>query len=421
MIVDADMITTAHWRLRAPAVATVNRTVCVPTVHPVGDRRVLRCAQAVLDDGFDVHLIWLGGEPGESRPHPRVRETRLPEPTSARQRLRLVPAVVRAAERVPADLWHIHDYYLLPHARRWSRRTGRPVLYDVHEYYPEYYSQRFTAPSFVQDAGRRLVAGVEQYYAGRLGGANAVSEQLADRFRALGLPAVATPNYPSVDAFARPPRPLTPDLLRRVVHTGSLTTDYGADVLVGLAVELRRLAPEVEVLAVSRFPSEAARRRFGEAVERAGRPANLRMLDPVPAHEVADLLATCGIGLSLMQDVGEARLSVNSKFYEYAIMGLAVVTSDLPAARHFVERSAAGRCVPPARPDRFARAITDLIADAEATCEAVNRAAARARDELSWERTCAPRLRALVRDLVGRAGGVPGQVVGSTSVTANRS
>ncbi|WP_269148465.1 glycosyltransferase [Micromonospora echinospora] len=421
MIVDADVITTAHWRLRAPTVASAGRTVCVPTVHPVGDRRVLRCAQAVLDAGFDVHLIWLGGEPGESRPHPRVRETRLPEPTSARQRLRLVPAVAAVAERTHADLWHIHDYYLLPRARRWSRRTGRPVLYDVHEYYPEYYSQRFAAPAPVQHAARRLVAGAERWYAGRLGAANAVSEQLADRFRALGLPAVATPNYPSADAFARPARPLTPDLLRRVVHTGSLTTDYGADVLVGLAVELARRAPDVEVLAVSRFPSEAARRRFTEAVARAGHPTNLRMLDPVPAHEVADLLATCGIGLSLMQDVGEARLSVNSKFYEYAIMGLAVVTSDLPAARHFVEEHAVGRCVPPASPDRFAQAITDLLADAEATCAAVDRAAARARDELSWERTCAPRLRAIVRHLLDVGDGLPGQAVPRpTSVGVDR-
>jgi glycosyltransferase involved in cell wall biosynthesis len=421
MSIDIDMITTAHWRLRVPTGTPARRTVCVPTVHPVGDRRVLRCAQAVLDAGFDVHLIWLGGEPGEYQPHPRVRETRLPEPTSARQRLRLVPAVVAVAERTPADLWHIHDYYLLRHARRWSRRTGRPVLYDVHEYYPEYYSQRFAAPFLVQETARRLVAGVERHYAGRLGGVSAVSDQLAERFRALGVPAVATPNYPSAEAFSHPGRTLTPDLLRRVVHTGSLTTDYGADVLVRTAAELSRIAPQVEVVAISRFPSEAARRRFTEAVERAGHPANLRMVDPMPAHEVADLLATCGIGLSLMQDVGEARLSVNSKFYEYAIMGLAVVTSDLPAARHFVEDFAVGRCVPPASPECFAQAITELVADAEATCAAVNRTTARAREELSWERTCAPRLRALVRHLVG-VGGVPGQVVaGPASVGGDRS
>ncbi|XTZ16664.1 glycosyltransferase [Micromonospora echinospora] len=417
MIVDANMITTAHWRLRVPTAAPVGRTVCVPTVHPVGDRRVLRCAQAVLDAGFDIHLIWLGGEPGEFHPHPRVREIRLPEPTSARQRLWAVPTVAAVAERIPAGLWHIHDYYLLPHARRWSRRTGRPVLYDVHEYYPEYYSQRFAAPSFMQDVTRRLVAGVERHYAARLGGVSAVSDRLVERFRALGVPAVATPNYPSAEAFPHPARPLTPDLLRRVVHTGSLTTDYGADVLVRTAAELSRLAPEMEIVAISRFPSQTARRRFAESLDRAGRPANLTMVDPMPVHEVGEFLATCGIGLSLMQDVGEARLAVNSKFFEYAIMGLAVVTSDLPAARHFVENSAVGRCVPPARPDRFARAITDLVADAEATCAAVNRAAARAREELSWERSCAPRLRALVRDLMGTGDEVPGQVVpGSTLV-----
>ncbi|WP_158554026.1 glycosyltransferase family 4 protein [Micromonospora deserti] len=394
-----EMIVTEHWRLRVPTAPRVGRTVCVPTVHPTGDRRVLRCAQAVLDAGFDVHLIWLGGDPGAFRHHPRLRETRLPEPASLTDRLRAVPKVAAVARDVEADLWHIHDYYLLPHARRWTRRTGRPVLYDVHEYYPEYYSERFAAPSWMQGLARRLVAGVERRHAVRLGAVNAVSEQLANRFRAFGVPAVATPNYPSVDAFHHPPRELTPDLLHRVVHTGNLTTQYGADVLVGLAAELARIAPGVEVLAISRFPSDAARQRFAESLERAGRPANLTMLDPMPAHEVAGLLATCGIGLSLMQDVGEAPLAVNTKFYEYAIMGLAVVTSNLPAARHFVQTSSVGRCVPAHRPDLFARAIVDLIADAGPTCEAVNRAAGRARRELSWERTCAPRLQSLVRQL----------------------
>lgn len=400
MVQDVEPIDAGQWRLRVPTAPRLGALVSVPTVHPRGDRRVLRCAQAVLDAGFDVHLVWLGGRPGEVQHHPRVRETVLPEPAALMDRLRAVPAVAAVARRDNADLWHIHDYYLLPYARRWAGRTRRPVLYDVHEYYPEYYSERFAAPVWMQGAMRRLVSGVEHGLAARLGGVNAVSEALADRFRARGVPAVATPNYPSLDAFQHPPRTLTPDLLRRVIHTGNLTDEYGAQVLIGLAMELARTAPAVEVLAISRFPSESARRRFTASLKAAGHPANLTMLDPVPAHEVAGLLAGCGIGLSLMQDVGEARLSVNSKFYEYALMGLAVVTSDLPAARDFVQTSAEGRWVPPHRPDLFARAITDLIADADATCRAVNGAAERAREEFAWERTCAPRVQSIVRQLV---------------------
>ncbi|OKI45194.1 hypothetical protein A6A27_12385 [Micromonospora sp. CB01531] len=361
---------------------------------------MLRCAQPILDAGFDIHFIWLGGEPGDARPHARVSETRLPEVRSFRDRLRLVPRVAALARELDADAWHIHDYYLLAHARRWARRTDRPVLYDVHEYYPEYYSERFAAPTWVQRTAKHLVAGVERRHAVRLGAANAVSEELAERFRACGVPAIATPNYPSTEAFHHPARELTPDLLRRVIHTGNLTTQYGADVLVHLAVELAQIAPDVELLAISRFPSEADRRRFTASLARAGRPANLTMLDLVPAHEVAGLLATCGIGLSMMQDVGEARLSVNSKFYEYASMGLAIVTSDLPAARRFMAASAVGQCVPADRPELFARAIGDLIANAGDTCGAVNRAAPRAREELSWERTCAPRIQSLVRQLI---------------------
>lgn len=399
-------IETAHWRLRVPTAPPLHRTVCTPTIHPIGDQRVLRCAQAVLDAGYDLHFIWLGGIPGESLHHPRVRETRLPAAGSFGDRLRVIPRIIRHAWAADPDLLHIHDFYLLPLARAWSRRTHRPVLYDVHEYYPEYYSHRLPLPRRLRRPAQRALATVENRLCSGIGGANAVSGQLRDRFRSVGVPAVATPNFPSSNVFAEQQRrALTPALLRRVVHTGTLDHGYGSDLLLPIARRLAELAPDVELLVISRFPSDAARSRFLDQLARDGQPANLTLLDPMAAHRIPALLAGCGIGLSLLQDVGQSPLAVPTKLYEYVRAGLAIVASDLPATRRFVNESGAGALVPAADAESYAKAIAAVIERGEETCRLVDSAATAARTELSWDRVCAPRIRSLILALdVARTG-----------------
>lgn len=389
----------ANWRLNAPTAPVTGLKVCVPTIHPAGDQRVIRCAQAAVDLGLAIHFVWLGSQVGDFRHDERVHESVLPPARSFRDRIRSMRRLIRKARSSDADVWHIHDFYLLPFAYAWSRRTGRPVLYDVHEYYPEYYSRRIPAPVFVQRIVERLIRSVERWFSSRLAAADAVSETLAERFRSYGVPAASTPNFPAIEPFDRTARPLTPDLLRRVIHTGTLTSDYGSELLVEIARQLAQRAPEVQLTVVAKFPSDAARADFAAALSRASAPANVTVVDPVPSHEIAALLTAHGIGLSTLQDKGQAALAVPTKLYEYAAAGLAIVASDLPATRGFVRTSAVGALAAADRAEAYVRAILDTIRDADAVCGSVDARAEAARAELSWDAACAPALQRLLQTI----------------------
>jgi len=398
---NVDRIATDRWRLRVPLVESSGREVAVVTVHPAGDRRILRCLQSALDGGFDAHVLWLSDDSMEASPHPRLRETRIPAKSSFAGRLLGIPRLYRRASKLSPAIWHVHDFYLLPAAYLLARRSHRPVVYDVHEYYPVYYSSKLRIPASMRRLVERTIAAFETSVTVRIGGANAISETLAARFKAAGAPAVSTPNYPLTEHAPDPP-PSDPTRFRRVVHTGSLTPEYGCDVLVAMAHRLVELDPSIQLLVVGRYPSEKARAHFQHTLRAGGTPANLTMVDPMPAHAVAQFLSTCGIGLSLLQDDGELPVSIPSKLFEYAKAGLAVVAGDLPASRQFIERHATGALVPPGDPEAFACAVAKLASEAEDAAPRAAEAARSATSSLSWERSCSPALQSLYEQLLAR-------------------
>ena len=393
---EAAVIETNYWRVSVPPTPRRRRKVCVPTVHPIGDQRVLRTSQAAIDAGYDVHFIWLGGEPGRSTHSDRITETRLAAAKSFGDRLRQIVIVTKEAWVADADIWHIHDFYMLPSAYIWCAVKKRAAIYDVHEYYPEYYSERLPVPVWLRACVARSIIWMERKASARLGAVNAVSENLSARLRGDRVHAISTPNFPAQQNFRGVARPLTPNLLTRVIHTGMLTKEYGSELLIDLARELIKRAPQCELLVIRRFPSRVAEVEFDQAFASRNAPSNLRMLDPMPIHRLTDLLSTCGIGLSALQNVGQLAFGVPTKLYEYAVGGLAIVSSNLPASRDFCERNAVAFLAHPDEPSSFANQIVRILGEADLVCGDVNAMTPVAREALSWERHCGQRVSELL-------------------------
>lgn len=395
-------VETDAWTLTDSAERSPGRYLYIPTVHPVGDRRVLRCAQTAIDAGYGVHFVWMGGPPGFTTHSNSIRETRIADALSVTDRLKALPYLFRAANQDDALGWHIHDFYMLPFAREWHRRTKRPVIYDVHEYYPEYYAERLRLTGPAQRGLSRIISHYETTSSHRIGGANVVSKTMATRFRSRSALVAVTPNYPLLTAFSPSVRPLTADRLNRVVHTGSLTPDYGSHTLVDMAVDLVRLDPTIEVLAIRRFPGQAAEAAFDAYVASRGRPKNLKLIDPMPAHQVPAFLESAGIGLSLMGRLGQNEIAVPSKLYEYTIAGLALVAPDMPGHANFMRQHAVGKLVTPSVAIDFASAVMELRRDPERIATEAQKRAEEARTNLTWEGGSSPELRDLLQTVIRR-------------------
>lgn len=393
-----ESVVTDAWELLAPdTVSADSPLLVIPTVHPRGDRRIIRCAQVAMDAGFRVHFLWLGG--GEPSNDSRATETLFPEPQNTFERIRLVPRIAQRAAELDAQLWHIHDYYFLGEAKRWKRRSGRAVLYDVHEYYGRYYSTKLPIPAF----GQRMAAtAIERYQvrsARKLGAANVVSEEMAVPFRLRGVPVCVSPNYPMLSHFGT--LPSIPFRARRwrVLHIGTLTREYGSQLLVQLASRSLQLGLPFEFSVLARFPSPNHAQAFNQLLDEAGRPANLKLIPTRPTHEMPSLLAEAGFGLSLLAFNGQNECAIPSKVYEHTMSGIVNVLTDRVAQRQFAESFAVYVSGDADDPDEILKQMMRLAEDPCATETVLIEKAEDARKHFTWERAVAPELRSMLFNL----------------------
>ena len=355
-------------------------TVChVTTVHEPFDARVFhRECRALAEAGYDVHLVACGVEDGTVH---GVRIHGLPVPPNRLARMFLWPwKALRVALAQRPALLHFHDPELLPVA--WLlRRTGRRVVYDVHENVAADIGTKPYLPRWL----RPLVAGGYRLLEASLA-AGMPTVQVLDRVaRRYREPKVVVRNLPL--AGPRPPLPKPPPgRPARLVYVGTVSSDRGALALVALAAELRRRGAEAVVRIVGpvheRGLAEALRRRIAED----DLAAHVALDGPVRYDRVRSVLGEADLGLCLLEPTPNYANALPAKILDYMAAGLPVVASDLPAWRQYVFDTGAGVMVDPGDVPAIAGAVQDLLSDPGRLREMSERGRAAVESTYCWER-----------------------------------
>lgn len=381
----ARTVCTERWELDVPAHVTEDSPlVCIPTIHPRGDQRIVRCAQVALNSGYRVKFVWLGqGTPSVDT---AIEELLLPPARSFVQRALKLGRLARLGAAARADIWHIHDFYMLPHALRWHRKSGRPVVYDVHEYYARYYSEKLPFPKKLRQVVQRALDWYQVSVVRKMGGANVVAEPMAPLYRLRGVPVSVSPNLPMRAPYDSQSISPFPGRSGKAVHIGTLSESYGMQLLVNMAAESHRRGLNVTFDLVAKFPNSVQEARFHELLSLAGNPPNVHLIPIVPAHEIASLLSGYGIGLSTILSGGQNDIAIPTKLYEYALMGLVVIGTDRLAQRRFLDEWGVADLFSDTDWDGMVDAI-GMIAAMDEMQEATEITSTRARGHLFWEVT----------------------------------
>jgi glycosyltransferase involved in cell wall biosynthesis len=305
----------------------------------------------------------------------------------------------------PADLYHAFGILAVPVALRLAardRRAGRRarVIYDVIDVILES-NNVDRLPSPVLAGYRRM----ERRWVRAVDAVVTVNDPIADHL----VDAWALPERPTVLLNCQPrweppaPRPdhireLTgiPRGRRIVLFLGRLGRERGLDEAAEAVLEL----PDAALVLVG-FGPWADRLRARDRDPRfAGRHFTLPPVHPdaVPAWTASADVSVIAVPANSLNQ----RLSTPNKFWESLTAGTPVVVGrDLEVMREIVERERVGAVADPADPADLARALGELLGDAEAIEQTRSRCLEITRTRYSWETAVVPYLALVARITAG--------------------
>lgn len=356
----------------------------VTSIHQDYDKRIWRHAKGLASRGHKVKLIcpW-------SVPHGTdvegVRFLTFPRSTGIVSRLLMTPIRVlnqirRHCKR--SDILHFHDPDLLPWMALLSR--SRTTVYDVHENYPEEVRRRLSPTWLPAEVIASLIRKLQRFFAGRIRNIVLVADSQRGDLLGGGVAYCFVRNYASrlllaqVRSDYNHREPIVGFVGRQHENNGSF-----------LLLEIARICSEREVgvtfLAPDLFRKDGDRARFLERIRTYGLEGQVKLFEPVRAHEIMRVLNRCKIAINPNLRVTQQINGIHTKMYEFMAAGLPIIASDLPHQKQLIEEAGCGFAVPPEEPAKFVEKI-DYLLRHEEYAESLGRSGSEAfKKKYSWE------------------------------------
>jgi glycosyltransferase involved in cell wall biosynthesis len=245
---------------------------------------------------------------------------------------------MRAALRSKADIFHFHDPEFIGPGLLLRMLTHRPVIYDVHENYPQVMLRRRWIPASLRPALAATVGGLERLAIRLFDGIIAANPPTYERFqKRTGRPLALINNYVDLKRFdaaiqATLPLPEPPFF----IYTGALSSQRG--VLDSLAAF--QLLPPGKARLLLVGPLDDADPSVNDLADRL--PAGVHLLPAQPFHRLPSLLLSSIGGLVTLHPTPNYLEILPTKLLEYMAASIPVIAYDLPLVRPVLEESGCG-------------------------------------------------------------------------------
>ncbi len=335
--------------------------VCVfTTVHRPDDVRVFhKEARSLAEAGHRVTLLAHSDFKSQEKNGVVVRGVK--KPANRFFRIFNVFRFAYLCLQEKADVYHFHDFELLPVGLFLKLVTGRRVIYDCHENFPEAVYERVWYPDWVKPVLSRIIAGVEPVIARRLDAVICVVPDQQKRFDQKGCKTALVRNLPRLENFDAAVKRDLPKL-NRLIYLGGLTVVRGARLMVDMMTVLKKTRPGVKLLWLGPFNEAHVEKDIKEYIRKKGVDESIEHIRLVPHEQVPDYVVRSLIGLIPWQPNEQMlRMIFPNKVFEYMACGIPVIASDLPSLKYIFGNADSGKTVQADDPGAFVKAVVELI------------------------------------------------------------
>lgn len=357
--------------------------VCLlSSVHPCFDVRIFQKeAKSLAEAGYQVTLVAVADF--KEKVVDQVRVLGLPQFRSRALRPLNWYRILRIALRERADAYHLHDPELLLVGSMIKALTKSPIIYDVHENYPQDILTKEWIPRALRKAISQIFRVFEDNVAKRMDAVVVVNEHLSERFSEKSH-VVTVSNYSRIERFACADRGSEQDDKRMrpyFVYAGRISDDRGIYECLQALETVRD--EKVELLCAGRI-GHVGNRGFRALLDGDQSGAPFQYLGLLPSEDIPALLKGALAGLLCFQATPNNVLATPNKLFEYMSVGIPVIASNFPFIRQVVSEVDCGLLVQPDNLEQIALAMAHLLRNPEDAARMGRNGFRAARERYNW-------------------------------------
>lgn len=363
------------------------KIVHLTSVHSALDARIFKKeCRSLARAGFDVTVVG---------PHPmdtveeKVRILSVKKHRSRIARMtRTVWQVFQVAKNLDADVYHFHDPELIPVALL-LRRSGKNVVYDIHEDFPRDLLFKPYLPRWSRQLFSHLAEKAEKAACRHFSGLVSVTPSIAARLQTVNQRTIIVCNYPFPEELIGTEPVDWASRNLAAAYVGTITPQRGISEMV------RAMARLPDSVAAT---LEIAGDCIYEDLKRLDGWSHVRFHGALDQPSTYRLLRSVQVGIVVEHPIPTFLEAIPVKLFEYMGAGLPVIASDFPFWRKMLKGIDCAIFVDPLNVTEVARALEHLLTHAAEAEQMGRRGQAAVIEQLNWN-TQLPKLVSLYSEL----------------------
>ena len=332
------------------------RICMLTTTHRPHDGRIFEKEAKSLAKEHDVTII-APSDAGSFGEDGGVRVVAVRKPASNLLHPVTLWRAFRACLDLECDVYHCHEPDALLIGVLAKYLKGKQLVYDIHEHWPSEipFDLGIRNGTPAQRALSTLASRVEIALTHLAESTFAVSESVAARFRERGFEPTILSNYSIADLDI----PYNPDRNGRnlMLMAGSMQSFHGVGKCIEAVCRVRERYPDVSLTLVGNV-----RENLDAGIGGSGESGFITSTGFLPYRAMYEKLSEGTAGLLVFQPTYyNISIGLPNKLFDYMLLGLPVIASDLPEIRMVVNRADCGILVDPSSVSDIADAITYIF------------------------------------------------------------
>jgi len=321
------------------------------SAHPRYDTRIYHKMCKSLSKKYKVSLIIADGLGNEKKDNIDIVD--VGKPISRKYRiLNTTKQVLQKALDLEADIYHLHDPELIPIGLK-LKKLGKKVIFDAHEDLPKQILSKHYFGNITKKILSLIIAKFEIWALKKFDLVISATPIIKEKFLKHNIKSVDINNFPILDELID----IKPNFKTKTIcYIGLLYQTRGIKEIVKAIENI-----DVKLIIAGKFYDK----NFEDEIKALKGWNKVDFRGFVSRDEVKEILEESIAGLVTLHPTPSYVEAYPVKMFEYMSAGIAVISSDFPLYKEFVEKNNCGICVNPMDIKQIEKAIKQCLDNME--------------------------------------------------------